>query len=311
LLYKKGQEYTEKRKKIEKDNLQTEKEKEAFMSQIELNMIKKCYENYGDDCDLMNSFILMSVLTDQPPLRNSTYHTMIFIDDIKKDDNTENFICVSKNGEEYKGMFIINDDKHKSKIKEDSKKEKEEKEEKFIEIYPTLAKNIYDSYNAFPRKKLFMGIETNEQFLILLKKTTLNDGITFNLCRSSYKIHQHYLNPHMSINEKEKLAKQMRHTFLTAEQHYLKSDVSKNYNIQYFTQKGEIIVSKIMENIKNNKVSKNAINEIKFSLEEYKETSEYKKKKNDVIRLANKNGKTIKDSTIAKYDIKHDGEKYI
>jgi hypothetical protein len=313
-FYKLGKEYTAKRSKKEKENIQSEKEKKYYMSQLELSEIKKCYENYGKNLDLMNSFLLLCLLTEQPTLRTSTYHTMIIIDDMKNINKNYNYVYIKKSSDSFAGKFIINNDKHSNnthvKKKRKIDESEEEKDDSEIEISPDLAKKIYESWVIFPREKLFFNIDTNSQMLELLRKTTKNEGITFNMCRSSYKTHQHVLDPHMSYDKKEKLSKMMRHTTTTADINYFKSDLAKDYNESDLKNKGVKIANQICETIDKDKLSNKTLNSLKLQLDEYKNTYEFKKKRNDVIRYANKNNTKIKDSTVEKYSILFDGEKY-
>jgi hypothetical protein len=299
-LFDLGKEYTEKRKKREKENLQSKKEKEFFMSQYELCAIKECYRDYGNNLDLMNRFLLLSLLTDQPPLRTSNYHSMILIidDETKISENEKkNYIFVKKENDKYSGFFIIRDDKQSN-----NKFLKEKKvviDDKII-ISPELSKNIYLSYDVKERNTIFHEIDDNDKLLYLLKKTTFNEGITFNICRSSYKIHQHYLNKFMSFSEKEDLSKQMRHSVNTADINYYKVDVLSDYSEEKYKTKVNDIIGKVKDYVEI--IKKHAL---LFDDEEIK-IKQIKKKRYDIIRVANKNKTKIRETSVSLYDIKYD-----
>ena len=108
-------------------------------------------------------------------------------------------------------------------------------------------------------------------------------------------------NKKISFKQKEELANKMRHSILTANKNYFKlieDDKPSDRDEEIQQLKKEIELLKIENN--KLKIENNKLNELDTN------TSEYKKRRRDVISYANKNNKSIKQNTIDKYDIKYD-----
>ena len=96
----------------------------------------------------------------------------------------------------------------------------------------------------------------------------------------------------------------MRHSILTASKNYFKlteddKPTNENEEIEQFKKEIELL------RIENNKLKVENEN-LKQMNEPDKNTSDFKKKRRDVILYANKKGSTIKEDTLNKYDIKYD-----
>lgn len=324
-----GKEYTKKLNEKEKHNLQSENEKKYFMSYVELNELKKFYSDYKNNLELMNRFLLLSMLTDQPPLRTSTYYTMKLIIDNENNiilDKKTNYIFVRNDNANYSGYYYIQNDKHSNNthIKKKRAQNNDENDEGKIEISHVLAENIYKSYFIKQRENMFYSINNYHDMISLLRRTTKNEGLTFNMCRSAYKNHFHIIhNKNTSVLEKELLAKQMRHSTSTAEINYYKVDVINDYDIDKLTQKAKILIEEINKDVNNElfdnkdiekKILMKKYKERKSELvrsQKYKETDDYKKLRYNIIRNANLKNKKIGEKYIEFYGIKHDGEKYL
>ena len=141
-----------------------------------------------------------------------------------------------------------------------------------------------------------------DTLLQYLKTYTNIKGLTVNMMRSIYITTQY--NKRISYKDKEILAHQMRHSILTASKNYFKlteDDKPTNVNEEIEQLKKEIELLKI----ENNKLKVENEN-IKQLHEPNINSSEFKKKRRDIILYANKKGTTIKDNTLDKYNIKYD-----
>jgi len=286
-------------RKEEQENKQDEKELINYrdhhffiniLNNIDFDNIKTLTSHY--------QYLLLSLLTYQPPLRTNFYITCQIINRKKDNDNINNFLRIDKRGK-LKAYYIINNDKvTNTKIynmdKNLSKIEIEDK--KLIEI-------IEKSYEKYPRKYLF---ELNEKpitaptYLNWLRKITGVDEINNDMMRSSY-INWFY-SIQRNTNEKEKLSKQMRHSANTAQTNYLKIIDNKENNCDELKEK---IIELQNENkeIKENCPPEKTKKDIKI----------YDKRRRDLIYQLNKYNRVVRESSLKTYSITFDKDsnKYI
>ena len=286
-------------RKEEQENKQDEKELINYrdhhffiniLNNIDFDNIKTLTSHY--------QYLLLSLVTLQPPLRTNFYITCQIINRKKDNDNINNFLRIDKRGK-LKAYYIINNDKvTNTKIynmdKNLSKIEIEDK--KLIEI-------IEKSYEKYPRKYLF---ELNENpitaptYLNWLRKITGVDEINNDMMRSSY-INWFY-SIQRNTNEKEKLSKQMRHSANTAQTNYLKIIDNKENNCDELKEK---IIELQNENkeIKENCPPEKTKKDIKI----------YDKRRRDLIYQLNKYNRVVRESSLKTYSITFDKDsnKYI
>jgi regulator of replication initiation timing len=169
-----------------------------------------------------------------------------------------------------------------------------------------LVNIILKSYEMYKRAYLFEnnnGQPIKPDTLLQYLKTYTNiKGLTVNMMRSIYITTQY--NKRISYKDKENLAHKMRHSILTASKNYFKlteddKPTNENEEIEQFKKEIELL------RIENNKLKVENEN-LKQMNEPDKNTSDFKKKRRDVILYANKKGSTIKEDTLNKYDIKYD-----
>ena len=142
--------YMKSTRKKENENQQDDKEIENYrdrpyflkiLNSINYNDIKTIEAHY--------QYLILALLTLQPPIRTSFYTTAQFITLDKEDNKQDNFICIDRQ-ETLKVYYIINKDKASNyklyNMNKDLNKIKIENE--------TLTKLIYNSYLNYPRKYL-------------------------------------------------------------------------------------------------------------------------------------------------------------
>jgi len=284
----------------EKDNEQDENEKLYYRSHQELlNILDNI--NYDDIATIKAhyQYLLLSLLVLQPPVRSNYYITATFIKN-KKDNNLINNFLWFVN---YKGVgtpkinYIINDDKVSNTLKYGKNKNS------IINIdNERLRKIIYSSFLKYPRAYLFENIlinkpYTSQSLLNFLSSITKSQGININMMRSSYVNWFYNSKPAPTMNQKEKLSQQMRHSVATSQTNYLKN--IDNDEIKINDTKDELIE----ENIKS-----------KVDICEPPEDSKlYKIRRRDLLYQNNKFNRVIRQSSIDKYKLKYDevNKKYI
>ena len=199
-----------------KQGVQTEKQKEFYMSHDEMRNIIETKSWTQTNVESHNQYLLLNILTLQPPLRPAFYISCKFITQLKQNNKKDNYLLI--NNRTKKMYYIVNDDKiSKARFHQD-KIEIENKE---------LKKIILESYKNFPRTYLFEKDGqpiSYDSILNMLRKGLNNEKIGFSMVRSSY-VNYFYLT-NLDLKSREKLASEMRHTYTTAVTHYQKPVLS-------------------------------------------------------------------------------------
>jgi hypothetical protein len=284
-------------RKEEQENKQDEKELINYREhQYFINILNDINFNNISTLIAHYQYLLLSLLTYQPPLRTNFYLTCKFIFSKKENDNINNFIRIDKRGT-LKIYYIVNNDKvtntktyninkNLSKIKIEDKK---------------LCELINYSFEKYPRKYLF---ELNEKpispptFLRYLRNITGVDEINNDIMRSSY-INWFY-SKERNMNEKEKLSQLMRHSIKTAQTNYLKVTTENNCD-----ELKDKVIELQNENKRNNDNYLNVNTKIEQKLNI--------KRKRDVLFQLNKYNRIVRESTLKKYNITYDNnlKKYV
>ena len=284
----KAYEYLQKNREEESKNEQDPKEAQNYrdhqyfmnvLNSIDYNNIKTINEHY--------KYLLLCLLTYQPPVRTSFYVNCKFIIRENDNDKINNFIRINKR-KPISVSYIINQDKvTKTKVYNMNKKLSiiNLNNKKLVDL-------IIDSYTKYPRTYLFEVNEkpiTQPTLLSWLRDITKVNAINVDIMRSSY-INWFYEH-HKSLGEREKLAYQMRHSVLTSMRNYLKIT-----NEDTIKQQPEKIIE-LQTNIYN--LKKNCNEEIPDLL--------YNKRRRDNVRSMN-NGGVPRESTLLKYKIEYDDQ---
>ena len=242
-------------------------------------------------------YLLLALLTYQPPLRTNFYVSAKIIRSMKENDKTNNFIWISRKGS-IKIFYIVNDDKvSKTKIYAMNKNLS------YIKLEDNnLIKLINDSYEKYPREYLF---EINNKpisqttYLNWLRKITEVSQINNDIMRSSYV--NWFYEHNKKLSDREKLAYQMRHSVLTSQRNYLKvfepEDNKEKPEIIQTTEELKKEIDKLKEQL-NKCQSDKAIDESKFN-----------KNRRDVIYKINKKNVKPREETLKKYNIVYDDNK--
>ena len=282
----------------ENENQQDEKEIENYkphnyfidiLNSVNVDDIKTQIEHY--------QYLLLALLTYQPPLRTNFYVSAKIIRSMKENDKTNNFIWISRKGS-IKIFYIVNDDKvSKTKIYAMNKNLS------YIKLEDNnLIKLINDSYEKYPREYLF---EINNKpisqttYLNWLRKITEVSQINNDIMRSSYV--NWFYEHNKKLSDREKLAYQMRHSVLTSQRNYLKvfepEDTKEKPEIIQTTEELKKEIDKLKEQL-NKCQSDKAIDESKFN-----------KNRRDVIYKINKKNVKPREETLKKYNIVYDDNK--
>ena len=263
---------------------------EELLKQTNIEDIKDKTEHYG--------YLISALTTLQPPLRSDFYTSCKFSDG-KDIYNEGNYLVIQRTKDFTRLFYKVNKDKVSN-----SKYYKNKPELSVIEIEnKELINIILKSYEIYRRSYLFQnnsGKQIKQETLLkYLKKFTNIPGLTVNMMRSIYITNQY--NKRISFKEKEHLANQMRNSVLTASKNYFKlTEEEKPLN-------RDEEMEKLKKEIELLKIENNKLKVENENLQELdKNTSQYKKRRRDVILYYNKNGKTIKENTMKKYDIKYD-----
>ena len=246
-------------------------------------------------------YLITALTTLQPPLRTDFYTSCKFSDG-KEIHDGGNYLVIQKTKDFTRLFYKVGNDKVSN-----SKYYKTKPNLDVIEIEnKELVNIILKSYEMYKRAYLFEnnnGQPIKPDTLLQYLKTYTNiKGLTVNMMRSIYITTQY--NKRISYKDKENLAHKMRHSILTASKNYFKlteDDKPTNVNEEIEQLKKEIELLKI----ENNKLKVENEN-IKQLHEPNINSSEFKKKRRDIILYANKKGTTIKDNTLDKYNIKYD-----
>jgi hypothetical protein len=160
-------------------------------------------------------YLLLSLLVYQPPLRTSFYNTIQFIDDENDDDKINNFILITEKNNEM--HYIVNKDKISFCKIENNK----------IKIYDEVLKNIIRySYNKYRRKHVLINQwnkNISQNTILIWLKDFTDTHVNVNMLRSAYINNEYSKNK--NYNEKNKLAKDMRHNVMSAMRDYVKNGV--------------------------------------------------------------------------------------
>ena len=287
LYSQKAYEYMIRNREAESHNKQDEKEIKNYRDrQFFINVLDTI--DYDSISTVVGhyKYLLLALLTFQPPVRTSFYTSCKFIVRQKDNNKIDNFIRINKR-KPVSVSYIINNDKvSKSKIYSMNKKLS------IINLIdPKLINLVVDSYTKYPRTYLF---ELNEKpisqptLLDWLRDITKVDGINIDMCRSSY-INWFYEH-NKSTGKREQLASMMRHSSLTAQRNYLK--------IISDAEPAETLPNKIIE-------LQTEVNKLKTNCTEDLGDLVYRKRKRDAIRTMNAGG-VPRASTLAKYGITYD-----
>ena len=231
--------------KIEEQQEKTNQEIHNWKSQSDIIKIRDEVEKQIDQQKnpikrhtLQNRYILLSMLTMQPPLRKDFYETCNIIKSKKENNDIDNYLVLSNKGKKKTAMYIVNNDKvteRHSKFKLTEYKEIEIDNDELIDL-------LHEDYTNRPRKYLF-ETHDNKRYkniteTLLHKPFKLN----FDICRSSFITYFYKKYPYK--RERIYLAQKMRHDMDTAYTKY-----NKRTTISSF--KDDIIIKSIF-----NKISK-------------------------------------------------------
>ena len=276
-------------RKKEADNKQDDKEIENYRDrQFFINVLESI--NYNGITTITEHFkyLLLSLLTFQPPVRSSFYTDSKFINREIDNDKVNNFIRISRR-KPITVSYIINSDKvSKTKVYAMNK------QLSVIEIIDKrLTDLIIDSYDKYPKTYLF---EINNKplsqptLLKWLRDITKIDAVNVDMMRSSY-INWFYEH-HKSVGQREVLANQMRHSVLTAQKNYFK--------IFDDAEAMEKLPTDIIE-------LQTEIYKLKENCTEDLGDVQFRKRRRDAIRTMN-NGGVPREKTLVKYNIEYDNE---
>lgn len=286
------------------ENELDEKEKENYRDhEYFINIINSIDEQNINSFQQHLKYLLLNILTKQPPLRTSFYTSCKFIRAKKDNDHINNFILINRRGK-LTCKIIINKDKASN-----YKQYAINKNLASIDIIDeSLIKLINDSYVKYPRLYLFQVKAddnkpiTQVTLLNWLREITNVSLINVDIMRSSY-ITWFYEN-NQTFGAREKLSKIMRHSVTTAQKHYQKvfnNDEILNTNT---TSEDNKIIEELRQKIKD----------LELQLKKYTDVENIniktlKKRRYDIIYTANNKKIAPKDETLKKYDIKYDDSK--
>jgi hypothetical protein len=244
--------------------------------------------------------LLLTLLTYQPPLRTSFYTTALLIREKEANDKKHNYVYINRRGSS-KVQYIVNKDKASN-----YKLYNMNKNLSFIDVEGEAKKAILESYENFPRNYLFEinnNPITDSTLLRWLREISGVSGLTIDIMRSSYITWYYEMHPH--YNDRDKLSKLMRHSQKTAQ---------LNYNKVFTTEHKE---DDCRETKKTLIERDRQLKELLIQLDAYKnnkpDNQNFKKRRRDIAYHLNTKGRTPRDSTLKKYDMKYSSElkKYI
>ena len=281
-----GYKYKQLKREYESQNIQTEKEKANYRShQYLINILNSINYNEIQTFNEHQKYILLSLLILQPPLRTSFYISCKFITSDSQNNGVNNFIKFERNKEIY---YIVNSDKVSNTNQYKDGKNSEIKIEN-----ANLCELLRDSYKRFHRVYLFENEFkqpiTQPTLLNWLRDITQTEHITLDIIRSSY-INFYYEN-NKSLQNKEKLSKEMRHSVATQALNYFKVDADEPPPPPPPQEPQPEIINIVSPN-EETPIKKQ--NDPKFN-----------KHKRDVIYNLNKGSKP-RESTLKKYNITFD-----
>ena len=201
----------------ESENKRDDKEKNNYISMYELKQkIFLIKELHQESTEQHFKYLLLNLITLQPPLRANFYYTAKFIKSQHEDDGKNNFILL-ENGN---GYYIVNSDKVSN-----NKYYKQNQHLKKIQLDHDLTNILIESLEFLKRNYLFEYNNrpfTSKKLLNLLRTATGKDKINFNMLRSIFITH--YYKKNKSLKDAATLAAKMRHSTNTARKNYYKVD---------------------------------------------------------------------------------------
>ena len=279
---------------IESNNVKDVKEQEnmkeySYFTSILDNIDYKKITDYNKHFE----YLIFILLIHQPPVRTSFYTSCKIIRRKKENNKIKNFLLLSKRGKDT-AKYIINKDKASNYKNFCINKELSKiniENEKLVEL-------LHYSYEKYPRTYLFEksnGIKmSDQQIFTLLRRITNIDKININMMRIIY-VTQFYKS-NINYNSKIELANKMRHSALTATINYNKISNEQDFNN---TNNDELIMQ-LQKEIYELKAK---INELENKNVDITDSKLYNKRKSDILYLM-KMGKSVKKSTLEKYNIK-------
>jgi hypothetical protein len=255
----------------------------------------------GNQTQLQNmKYLLLVILTYQPPLRTSFYTSALVISQKKENDNLNNFVLINRRGGHLKVQFIVNKDKASN-----YKTYKMNKNLSYIDVSEEASKAINESLVNFPRNHLFEINEkpiTQSTLLNWLREITGVSKIDIDIMRSSYITWYHETHP--KYIDRDKLSKVMRHSQATALRNYKKVfDVAQEPE-EELKNCNQIMAQKELQ-----------IRDLQNKLTAYEEAKpdqlHFRKMRRDVIFQLNKFKRTPRQATVDRYDIKIVEGKYV
>ena len=215
---------------IEDKQEKTHNEKENWKTQAEIITIRdnikqeiETEKNELKKYTIENRYLLLCMLTMQPPLRTNFYESCKIIKSSKDINETDNLLLLSKKGIKLTAMYIINNDK----VTERQQKFKLKENKEIIIENEELIKILHDDYENRPRLYLF---ETHDKKPYKnINETLLHKPlkINFDICRSSYITNFYKIHPYKK--ERSELARQMRHDMDTAYTKYNKRTTETDF----------------------------------------------------------------------------------
>ena len=174
-----------------------------ILDNIDVSKIKSPKQHY--------EHLLLNMLINQPPVRNNFYITASFIFDLSKVEDNKNYVYLNK--EKNEASYVIQHDKVSNTVVYRTYSHLN-----YIQIEnKELVKLLFQSYEQYKRKYLFEvnghAISSNT-LLSYLRSVTNVEKINIDMMRSSYITH--YYEKNKSYNSRDKLAKSMRHSPVTA-----------------------------------------------------------------------------------------------
>ena len=289
-----------KRDELEGENKLDTKEEEnirpyeyfiSILNDIKADEIQTRAEHY--------KYLILALLTLQPPIRTSFYTSAKITDTIENLDSDTNYIFIKKDD----AFFVVNKDKVSN-----AGRFKAKNELSYVYIKnKELIKILYDSITKFPRTYLFESKLKNtikdETFLNYLRSITHLKALNVDMMRSIYITH--FYNKNTTFNSREELALQMRHSQLTAQKNYLKlspDGKDDNKQIEKLTEENARLQVKVQELTEE-------LNKLK--LDNSPNDKQFIKRRTDILYKINNKSVNPKEDTLNKYNIIYDQEKKI
>jgi len=284
-------------------NEMSERQQESWLSQEQLTEIRERFKDYEDE-DGMYSYLILSMITMQPPLRPEAWAKMYFATKEKDVEKTgdKNYIYCS-NSKTPKGYYYLN----KDKVSNTPYFSKEIK--KSISLSTEFVEVVKMSKKKFPREKVFDFRNNKNEHIkevedklrkILNKATCKKFG--FSNARASYRTY--HVKPTTTTKERHELADKMRHSNEVAESVYTKVDgLDPNY-LTDEQSKNRIadLESQLTDRDKKIAELEKYIQGLRSITVDIVDTN-YDKKRYDIISSANKKGFQIKKANQDRYNI--------